>query len=112
MTTDGLEAVDFLLNRGKHKNALEPDLVLLDLNLPRKNGFEVLSEIRKGHHMDVPIVVLTSSRYEEDVWLCYDLKANAVVFKTPELVEFMNLLKSVFDYWINKKPELYNRPGI
>jgi len=102
VATDGLEAVEFLLKRGKHKNAVTPDLVLLDLNLPRKNGFEVLTEIRKENNLDIPIVVLTSSRYDEDVWLCYDLKANAVVFKTPELVEFMNLLKSIFDFWIDK----------
>lgn len=97
-----MEAVDFLLKRGKHKNAITPDLVLLDLNLPRKNGFEVLTEIRNDNHLNIPIVVLTSSRYEEDVWLCYDLKANAVVFKTPELVEFVNLLKAVYEYWIDK----------
>lgn len=103
VTTDGLDAVDFLLQRGKHKNALTPDLVLLDLNLPKKNGFEVLAEIRKQNRLTLPVVVLTSSRYEEDVMLCYELQANAVVFKTPELVEFMNLLKSVFNYWIDSK---------
>lgn len=110
-TTDGLEAVDFLFKRGKHKNAIKPDLVLLDLNLPRKNGFEVLSDLKGRDSLNMPIVVLTSSRYEEDVWLCYELGANAVVFKTPELTEFMNLLRSIFNYWIISSPQFSVKQG-
>ena len=98
---DGLEAMDFLRRQGKHREAPRPDLVLLDLNLPKKDGREVLAEIKSDEDLRrVPVVVLTSSEAEADVVRCYDLAANCYIVKPFELDRFMAVLQGMERFWL------------
>ncbi len=97
---NGVEALDFLLKKGKYLYAPRPDLILLDLNLPKKDGREVLAEIKSNDNLKrIPIVVLTTSRAEEDVFKSYNLHANAYVTKPVELEKFIRVIKSIEDFW-------------
>ena len=99
---DGLEAMDFLLHRSPHENASKPDLILLDLNLPKKDGRQVLAEIK--NHPDlrrIPVVVLTSSQAEEDIVKTYDLHANAYVTKPVDLKGFGKIVKAIEGFWFS-----------
>ena len=98
---DGVEAVDYLRRRGRFHDAPRPDLILLDLNLPRMNGREVLAEIKADPSlMRIPVVVLTTSRAENDVLKTYDLHANCYVVKPADLDEFIDVVKSIEHFWL------------
>jgi chemotaxis family two-component system response regulator Rcp1 len=98
---DGVEAMDFLHRRGNHAGAIRPDLILLDLNLPRKDGREVLAEIKSDPSlMRIPVVVLTTSRAEMDIVKSYNLHANCYVVKPVDLDQFINVIKSIDNFWL------------
>lgn len=98
---DGVEALAFLRREGKYADATRPDLVLLDLNLPRKDGREVLSEIKADAALKtIPVVVLTTSRAEQDVLHSYQLQANCYITKPVDLEQFITVVKSIEDFWL------------
>jgi CheY-like chemotaxis protein len=98
---DGQEALTFLRREGKYADAPRPELVLLDLSLPKKSGLEVLSEIKTNPGLKrIPVVVLTTSKAEEDVIKSYDLNANSYVTKPVDLYQFIKILKSIGDFWL------------
>ena len=97
---DGVEAMDFLRRQGEYAGAPVPDLILLDLNLPRKDGREVLEEIKEDAELKVvPVVVLTTSEAERDLVRSYDLHANAYVIKPIDLDSFTKVVQKVRDFW-------------
>lgn len=109
--TDGVEAMEYLRKTGLYHNAQTPDIILLDLNLPRKNGLEVLSEIREDPKLKViPVVVFTSSKAEEDIIKTYDRHANCYIQKPIDFEQFIKVVKSIEDFWftIVKLPSGYN----
>ncbi len=98
---DGVEALDFLHQRGKHNGAPRPDIILLDLNLPKKDGREVLEEIKADEKlMRIPVVILTTSKAEEDVLRTYALHANCYVTKPVDLEQFIKVVKSIDNFWL------------
>ena len=98
---DGVEALDFLNRRGKYGAAPRPDIILLDLNLPKKDGREVLQEIKNTDHLKrIPVVVLTTSQAEEDVLRSYNLHANCYVTKPVDLEKFIVVVKSIDVFWL------------
>lgn len=98
---DGFEALDFLKRRGVHASAPRPDIILLDLNLPRKDGREVLSEIKSDDDLRaIPVVILTTSKAEEDVLRSYDLHANCYVTKPVDLDKFIVVVQSIDRFWL------------
>jgi CheY-like chemotaxis protein len=97
---DGMEALDFLHRRGKYPKAPQPDLILLDLNMPRKNGQEVLAEIKADQRLKhIPVVVLTTSKAEEDVIKAYGLHANCYVIKPVDFDVFAEVVRSIQQFW-------------
>lgn len=105
---DGVEAIDFLKNKGKYSNATRPDLILLDLNLPKINGFEVLNKIKQDRDLKrIPVVILTISDNHEDLLRAYDLYANCYVNKPMDITEFYKIVKSIGNFWFSivKLPE-------
>jgi CheY-like chemotaxis protein len=101
VVSDGEEAVDYLYQRGKHAGARRPDLVLLDLNLPRKDGREVLREIKADPELRaIPVVVLTTSEAEEDILHSYDLHANAYVTKPVDFDQFITIVRQIDDFFV------------
>ncbi|HVL87037.1 MAG TPA: response regulator [Candidatus Thermoplasmatota archaeon] len=99
---DGEEAIAFLRREGAYVKAPRPDLVLLDLNLPRKNGREVLAEMKADPQLRrIPVVILTSSKSEEDVVRSYDLHANCYVTKPVSLDRFVDVVRSIEDFWLS-----------
>jgi chemotaxis family two-component system response regulator Rcp1 len=100
---DGVEAVEFLHRTGKYKDAPRPDLILLDLNLPRKNGREVLSEIKNDPDLkNIPVLVMTTSKAQQDVSRAYSLNANCYITKPMDLEDFMDVMHSIEDFWFDK----------
>lgn len=101
VASDGVEALDFLFRRDGYEDFPQPDLILLDLNLPRKSGHEVLAEI-KDHTVlrRIPVVILTTSEDEEDILRTYELHANAYVTKPVDLSRFIEVVRSVEDFWL------------
>ena len=98
---DGVEALDFLKRRGAYANAPRPDIILLDLNLPKKDGRAVLSEIKGDEELrSIPVVVLTTSKAEEDVLRSYDLHANCYVTKPVDLDKFIVVVQSIDRFWL------------
>ncbi len=98
---DGVEAMAYLRNEGKDKDVTRPDLLLLDLNLPRKNGREVLKEIKEDPDLKrIPVVVLTISRDEQDILRSYDLHANCYITKPVDLQQFISVVKAIEDFWL------------
>ena len=98
---DGVEATDFLRRRGRHAGAVRPDIILLDLNLPKKDGREVLEEIKTDEDLKrIPVVVLTTSKAEEDVLRTYNLHANCFVTKPVDLEKFIVVVKSIDRFWL------------
>jgi len=98
---DGIEALAFLRQEGKYADAPRPDLILLDLSLPKKDGREVLAEIKADENLRrIPVVILTTSRAEEDILKAYDLNANCYVTKPVDLDQFIKVVKSVKDFWL------------
>jgi CheY-like chemotaxis protein len=101
VASDGVEAMEFLRRVGDHANAPLPDLVLLDLNLPRKDGREVLQEIKTDPELTlIPVVVLTTSQAEQDVLRSYQLHANAYVTKPVDLDQFLQVVRSIESFWL------------
>ncbi|HST02796.1 MAG TPA: response regulator, partial [Usitatibacter sp.] len=99
---DGVEAIDFLKQRGKYASAPRPDIILLDLNLPKKDGREVLSEIKGDRELRaIPVVILTTSKAEEDVLKSYDLHANCYVTKPVDLEKFIVVIQSIDRFWLS-----------
>ena len=97
---DGVEALTFLRKEGKHKQAPRPDLILLDLNLPRKDGRELLAEIKRDDQFKrIPVIVLTTSEAEEDISRVYRLKANCYIAKPPQLDQLVKIVKSIEQFW-------------
>lgn len=100
VVSDGVEAMQFLRCEGPYADAVKPDLILLDLNLPRKDGREVLLELKNDPELRViPVVVLTSSDAEKDVLRSYDLGANCYVTKPVDLDQFGKVVRSIEDFW-------------
>lgn len=98
---DGEEAIEFLYHKGKWVDAPKPDLILLDLNLPRKNGLEVLKEIKSDNELKrIPVIILTTSKAEEDIVKSYDNHANCFITKPVDVNEFMEVIRTVHDFWI------------
>src|SRR4051812_43614485 len=98
---DGVDALEFLRRQGKHGAAPRPDIILLDLNLPKKDGREVLQEIKKDDSLKrIPVVILTTSKAEEDVLKTYNLHANCYVTKPVDLEKFIVVVKSIDAFWL------------
>ena len=99
---DGIEALDFLSRRGKYSKVARPHLILLDLNLPKKDGREVLAEIKKDPLLRrIPIVILSTSKAEEDIIKTYDLHANCYITKPVDVQQFFNVVKFIEDFWLS-----------
>ncbi len=99
---DGAEAVAFLRRQGKYADVVRPNLILLDLNLPKKNGREVLAEIKADEDLKrIPVLILTISRAEEDVLKSYNLHANCYLIKPVDLDQFLALVRSIEEFWLN-----------
>jgi two-component system, chemotaxis family, response regulator Rcp1 len=98
---DGVEALEVLRRQGSHAAAPVPDLILLDLNLPRKDGREVLAEVKADEALrSIPVVVLTTSEAEQDVLGAYDLHANCYIVKPVDLDQFMSVIRVIEDFWL------------
>ena len=102
VAVDGVEALARLRCLGPFRGAPQPDLILLDLNLPRKSGLEVLAEIKADEALRrIPVVILTTSDAERDVVRSYDLHANCYISKPVDLQRFMEVIRSIEDYWVS-----------
>lgn len=98
---DGVEAIAFLRRKGSYANAVRPGLILLDLNLPRKDGREVLTEIKADLNLRrIPVVVLTTSENEKDIRSAYDQYVNAYLTKPVDLDQFINLIQLIDEFWL------------
>jgi len=101
VATDGVEALAFLRREGQHADAVRPDLILLDLNLPRMDGRQVLAELKGDPALKViPVVVLTTSRAEQDILRSYELQANCYISKPVDLEQFITVVRSIEDFWL------------
>jgi chemotaxis family two-component system response regulator Rcp1 len=101
VASDGLEATAFLLRQGKHANAPRPDLILLDLNLPKKGGRAVLEEIKLDPSLkSIPVVILTTSAAEEDILRSYQLHANCYITKPVDLDQFLKVVRTIDNFWL------------
>lgn len=99
---DGVVAMDYLRRRGQFVDAARPDLILLDLNMPRKDDREVLKEIKEDPQLRmIPVVVLTTSDDERDIFQSYEYRASSYVTKPVDLLQFRNVLQSIKDYWFS-----------
>lgn len=98
--TDGVEAMALLRKEGEYQNAPRPDMILLDLNLPKKDGREVLTEIKADESLrSIPVVILTTSKNEADVKRAYGLHANCYIVKPVDFEKFAAVVRSIEDYW-------------
>ncbi len=98
---DGVEAMDFLLKKGTFMNAVKPDLILLDLNLPKMDGREVLAEIKGDDVLKrIPVVILTTSSSETDIIKTYNLHANCYIVKPLDLDQFIRVVRSIESFWL------------
>ena len=97
---DGIEAVEFLKKRGKYSNVNKPNLILLDLNLPKRNGFYVLEEIKRDEELRrIPVAILTVSDARDDLIKAYDLHANCYIIKPLEMKQFYKIVNSIVNFW-------------
>jgi chemotaxis family two-component system response regulator Rcp1 len=102
VVNDGIEALAYLRKEGKYADVSRPDVILLDLNLPRKDGREVLEEIKKKPNLSrIPVVILTTSQAEQDVLQTYNLHANCYITKPVDLEQFTMVIKSIDIFWLN-----------
>ena len=98
---DGVQAIDILNHRGPYSETPRPDLILLDLNLPKKSGREVLGEIKTDDDLKrIPVIVMTTSKAAQDIHRVYELNANCYITKPVELDEFLNVVRSIEDFWL------------
>jgi len=101
VAADGVEALDLLRRKGRYTHAVRPDLILLDLNLPKKDGRQVLAEIKADPVLrSIPVVILTTSKAEEDIVKSYNLYANCYVTKPVDLEQFVKVVKSIEGFWL------------
>lgn len=101
VVVDGVEAMDYLRRRGPFRKAQSPDLILLDLNLPRKGGMEVLEEVKSDPGLsEIPVVIMTSSSAEADIVKSYRLHANCYITKPLDLSQFAEVVKAVDTFWL------------
>ena len=101
VVSDGVEAIDFLRKQGENGGSPTPDLILLDLNLPRKDGREVLAEVKTDERLQqIPVVVLTTSKLEEDVLRSYKLHANAYVTKPVDFDRFIEVVRQIDEFFV------------
>ena len=99
---DGAEALDFLFKRGNFSNAVRPDIILLDLNLPKKSGKEVLEYIKKNDELkDIPVIILTTSKSEDDILKSYQLHANCYITKPVDFSRFIDIIKQLENFWFS-----------
>ncbi len=99
---DGVEALAYLRKKGKFKDANRPDMILLDINLPKKNGREVLAEIKQDKNLkQIPVIILTVSKAEEDIIKTYELHANCFITKPVDMDQFIKVVKSIEDFWFS-----------
>jgi len=100
VVSDGLEALAFLRREGKHAKEPRPDLIFLDLNLPKKNGRDVLVEIKEDAELKrIPVVILTTSKAEEDIIRTYNSHANCYITKPVDFKQFITVVKKIEDFW-------------
>ena len=98
---DGEEALDFLHRVGKHSDARRPDLLILDLNLPRKDGRAVLAEVKADPELnEIPVVIFTTSHSARDIARCYELGANSFVSKPGNMADFFSAVRSIENFWV------------
>ena len=98
---DGVEAIEYVRQEGEYSNKSRPDLILLDLNLPKKDGREVLAEIKADPDLRrIPVVILTTSKAEQDIVRTYDLHANCYITKPVNLNKFIKVIKSIEEFWL------------
>jgi chemotaxis family two-component system response regulator Rcp1 len=103
VASDGVEAMAFLTREGEHARAPRPELILLDLNLPRMDGREVLTRVKADDSLKtIPVIILTTSRADADVWQSYRLQANCFLSKPVQLEAFEAVVKSINDFWLTK----------
>jgi CheY-like chemotaxis protein len=103
VVSDGVEALAFLRQQGKFTGAATPDMILLDLNLPKKSGLEVLADVKRDNHLRrTPVVVLSTSCAEKDVRRSYELHANCYISKPVDLETFIGVLHSIEEFWLRK----------
>jgi CheY-like chemotaxis protein len=101
VTEDGAAAMEFLRNQGNYEDAVRPDIILLDLNLPRKDGREVLAEIKADDDLKrIPVVILTTSKDEQDVLTTYNLHANCYITKPVDLDQFISVVRTIKTFWL------------
>jgi two-component system, chemotaxis family, response regulator Rcp1 len=101
VAADGVEAMEVLNRKGPYKDKPRPDLILLDLNLPKKNGREVLLEIKADAELRrIPVIVMTTSKAEQDIHRAYNLNANCYITKPVDLDEFLHVVRSIEDFWL------------
>lgn len=101
VVNDGVEAMAYIRQEGQYKDVSRPDLVLLDLNMPKKSGLEVLSEIKEDDALrQIPVVILTVSKNEEDIIMSYNSHANCFITKPVDFIQFLNVIKSIEDFWL------------
>ena len=99
---DGVQAMEFLRKKGAYANVVKPDLIILDLNLPKKDGREVLSEIKNDPELKkIPVVIMTTSQAEEDILKSYNLHANCYITKPIDLNQFIKVVKSIEEFWFS-----------
>ncbi|MCS4433191.1 response regulator [Aquiflexum gelatinilyticum] len=102
VANDGKEAIDFLLKENKYKEIEEPDLVILDINLPKKSGHEVLKSIKENPKTQhIPVIMLSTSSSEKDITLSYQNRANCFITKPVEADEFMKAITSIEEFWLS-----------
>lgn len=102
VVANGAEAMAYLRQQGQFRDASRPDIVLLDLNLPKKNGCEVLAEIKQDSDLKrIPVVILTTSQADEDVLKSYNLHANCYIVKPVDLDQFIQVVQSIEDFWLS-----------
>jgi CheY-like chemotaxis protein len=98
---DGVDALAYLRRQNQFEDAVRPDLILLDLNLPRKGGHEVLGEIKEDSSLKhIPVVILTTSQADQDILTSYRLRANAFVTKPVDLEQFLKVIRSIEEFWL------------
>lgn len=98
---DGVEAINYLHKRNRHRNATLPDLILLDLNLPKKDGREVLAEVKTDANLKrIPVVVLTTSNAEQDILKTYNLHANCYINKPVDFEKFFDVIQKIEEFWL------------
>ncbi len=102
VVSDGEQAIDFLMKKGKYVDAIRPHIILLDLNLPKKNGIEILKEVKVHESLKkIPIIVLTTSDADHDISKAYSLNANCYILKPVDFDDFAKVIRLVETFWFN-----------